>query len=99
MINLQTATNKNLLQADILKVGHHGSKDSTNTEFLNLIKPSAAVISCGAGNSYGHPNSEALERLSDVEIYRTDLSGTIIANCFDGGFNIETHKNIVLDKR
>lgn len=99
MINLQTTTNKNLLQADILKVGHHGSKDSTSTEFLNLIKPTAAVISCGAENSYGHPNNEALERLSGVEIYRTDLNGTIIANCFDGGFNIETHKNIVLDKR
>ena len=66
-------------QADILKVGHHGSTTSTSQNFLNQIKPKYAIISVGKDNDYGHPNEKILERLEKVgtEIFRTDECGTI----------------------
>lgn len=87
------------LDTDILKVGHHGSENSSTEEFLNALTPKVAVISSGAGNKYGHPTAAALDRLNDVgaKVYRTDTSGTIIAKCYDGGFNIETTTDICLD--
>jgi competence protein ComEC len=70
------------LQADILKVAHHGSRYTSSNQFLKAVNPKAAVISCGTGNSYGHPHMEALKRLADnnIAVYRTDLMGTIIAS-------------------
>lgn len=67
------------IDVDVLKVGHHGSSSSSTAEFLSRTSPDIAVISVGAGNSYGHPNSEVLERLaaSGAKILRTDLCGTI----------------------
>ena len=50
----------------VLKVAHHGSRYSTSEAFLEQITPKVAVISCGENNSYGHPHSEALERLENV---------------------------------
>lgn len=69
------------LRADVLKVGHHGSYSSTGYLFLRTVAPRYAVISCGRGNSYGHPHDEPLSRLedADVEIYRTDELATIVA--------------------
>lgn len=68
------------LGADILKVGHHGSRYASSQEFLNAVYPSVAVIQCGVGNSYGHPHKEALKRLSSINstVLRTDESGNII---------------------
>lgn len=65
---------------DLLKVGHHGSKYASTLEFLEMIKPSIAVISVGAKNTYGHPTPETLERLSKVgaKVMRTDQDGTIV---------------------
>ena len=70
---------------DILKVGHHGSKDSTKLNFLKLIGPKDAVISCGKNNLYGHPNIEILEMLNEVgaNVYRTDLDGDITVKITD----------------
>ena len=87
------------LDADILKVGHHGSQDSSKTAFLSLVTPKVSIISSGKGNSYGHPRAEVLERLQNIgsEIYRTDTVGTVIAKCYEGGFNIETDKSLCLD--
>ena len=67
------------VQADVLKVGHHGSSTSTSDAFLQAVHPVCAVISCGAGNDYGHPHQETLDKLSaaGVTVYRTDLSGAI----------------------
>ena len=64
---------------DLLKVAHHGSKYSSCEEFLEYISPAVAIISAGAGNSYGHPADETLERLSGVgaEIYVTAELGEI----------------------
>lgn len=69
------------IEADVLKVGHHGSSSSTTTEFLNKVNPKHAVISVGKDNKYGHPYKETMDKLKDkdVEVYRTDESGTIIA--------------------
>ncbi len=49
----------------MLKVAHHGSKNSTKEEFLEIVNPKASVISCGKDNSYGHPHKELLERLEN----------------------------------
>ncbi len=76
------------LKADVLKVGHHGSKTSSSLEFLTEVFPAYAVISCGKGNSYGHPNQETLNLLKFIsaKVYRTDLQGTII--CTSNGKSI-----------
>lgn len=68
------------ISADILKVGHHGSRTSSNQHFLNAVFPSVAVIQCEKDNKYGHPHKEALERLNRVgcNILRTDEEGTIV---------------------
>lgn len=65
---------------DLLKVGHHGSRTSSNTELLTIIKPRQAVISSGVGNRFGHPHDAALERLraSGAEILRVDQLGSVI---------------------
>ena len=70
---------ENFFDCDVLKVGHHGSKDSTTQLFLDAIKPEFSVISVGK-NSYGHPTEEALTRLNNAgsEILRTDLTGSIV---------------------
>ena len=67
------------LEADILKVAHHGSKTSTTTEFLYEVSPQVAVIQVGAKNRYGHPTQEVLKRLEDygIKYYRNDLDGTV----------------------
>ena len=69
------------LKADLLKVGHHGSESSTGYIFLREVMPKYSVISCGKGNSYGHPHADPLSRLEDAEsiILRTDECATIVA--------------------
>lgn len=70
------------LAADILKVGHHGSKTSSSEDFLRAVHPFLATISAGAGNKYGHPNYIILKRLENLGIkyLRTDESGDIVVN-------------------
>ena len=69
------------LKADILVVGHHGSKNSTGAEFLAAVAPSIAVIQVGAKNTYGHPTQEVLDRLKNINIFRTDLDKDINFEC------------------
>ncbi len=85
------------LQADVLKVGHHGSSTSSSQAFLQAVKPKYAVISVGVGNSYHHPEKEALQRLQSIGagIYRTDLQGNIV--CTTDGKNIAFNCNSVSD--
>ena len=67
----------NLTNIDILKVGHHGSKTSSSTDFINYINPKISLISVGEDNKFNHPNQEVLEVLKNTKIYRTDKEGTI----------------------
>lgn len=64
---------------DVLKVGHHGSDSSSSYEFLAAVSPRLAVVSCGEGNRYGHPDAEVLSRLDALKIpcRRTDIEGSI----------------------
>lgn len=84
----------NGLKADILKVGHHGSKTSTTKEFLDLINPSVALIGVGQNNKFGHPNEDVIKRLEEknIQIYRTDEMGEIsIIIDKNGKIKINTH--------
>ena len=67
--------------ADVLKVGHHGSDTSSGYRFVNAVMPTYGVISVGEGNSYGHPCEEPLSRLNQagVTLFRTDELGTVLA--------------------
>jgi competence protein ComEC len=66
------------VKADVLKVGFHGSRDSTSDDFLSRVSPKYAVISVGK-NPYGHPSSATINKLknANIEVYRTDLDGTV----------------------
>lgn len=68
------------LECDILKVGHHGSQTSSSREWLEALSPGFAVISCAAANDYGHPHAAVLRRLADLgaEVHRTDIEGTVV---------------------
>lgn len=83
------------ISADVLKVGHHGSKNSTVYPFLRAVEPQYAVISVGKDNSYGHPTEEALSRLrdADVTVYRTDMQGHITAKSDGKEITFTTVKN------
>lgn len=72
--------NKNIV-ADVLKVGHHGSKYSTSTDFLDKVSPQYAVISVGKNNNYNHPHPSTITKFKNrnIKVYRTDLDGTIRA--------------------
>lgn len=69
------------LQADVLKIGHHGSNSSTSERFIAQIKPIYALISVGENNRFGHPHSDVVELLTNhnIQILRTDVNGSI---CF-----------------
>ena len=74
-------TQDGLLNIDVLKVAHHGSKNATSSEFLQAVHPDMVMISAGINNMYKHPSEELLNRLAisipDSSVYRTDLQGEI----------------------
>lgn len=80
------------VSTDVLKCGHHGSSSSTTKAFLDAVDPLYAVISCGEGNSYGHPHRETLQSLQkrDIPVYRTDKDGTILAKSDGKNITFET---------
>jgi beta-lactamase superfamily II metal-dependent hydrolase len=80
------------LSAKVLKVAHHGSRYSTGAAFLKAVGPEAAIISCGADNEYGHPAQPTIDRLKKigVELYRTDLQGTITVITDGKSYRVET---------
>ena len=82
------------LQADVLKVGHHGSNSSSTAEFLQAVSPSIAVISVGRDNDYGHPSPETLRRLqaAGATVYRTDETGTVIIYSDGNTITTETER-------
>lgn len=79
---------------EVLKVAHHGSKNSTSEEFLSKTLPTISIISCGIRNSYGHPHKELIERLESIEsgIFLTSQCGGITIKT--NGFNIEVERTL-----
>lgn len=82
------------IDADVLKVGHHGAGSSSSRSFIKAVSPEVAVISVGEGNSYGHPHSDTLAILNEVgaDIYRTDEQGTVVVTA-------DQNKKITVDKK
>jgi competence protein ComEC len=80
----------------VLKVSHHGSGNATTTPFLEVVRPQLAVISVGAGNRFGHPAPEVLERLekAGVQVLRTDQQGTIEITTDGEGLWLRTERQI-----
>ena len=87
------------LTADVLKVGHHGSKYASSEEFLRRGEFKDAVISTGADNRYGHPSQEVLDRLKalDIKVYRTDLQGEITITTRGSGYDVKTERAATSD--
>ena len=82
------------LRAQILQVPHHGSQTSTTPALLKAVQPAVAVISVGAGNPYGHPHREVVKRLraAGIDLYRTDVDGTIIIESDGESYRISTEQ-------
>ena len=87
------------LEATVLKVGHHGSADSTTYPFLREIMPKYAIISVGEDNSYGHPTENTLSRLrdADVKVFRTDMQGDIYCTSDGKTVKMSVEKNANAD--
>ena len=82
------------MSADVLKVGHHGSRTSTTKEILERIHPDIAVISCGEDNEYGHPHQSTMDLLEQFgcEVYRTDTDGTVTVVSDGETISVETDR-------
>ena len=89
------ATYSNNLYSQALILGHHGSKTSSSSLFLDTVKPDYAIVSAAYGNSYYHPHPSVLKRLNarHIAIYRTDYQGALRLNTLSGSLKIEPVKN------
>jgi len=85
------------LNVDILKIGHHGSSSSSSPLFIKSVGLKIAVICCGQSNKYGHPHQETISLLQSlgIEIYRTDLNGTILIKTDGIDYQIFTEKESI----
>ena len=85
-----------ILTCTVLKVGHHGSKSSSSSSFIEAVKPKFALIGVGENNKFGHPNNEVINRLEKIgcKIYRTDLMGQITINVNNNG-NVNVKRKTV----
>lgn len=100
MADAETLAEKDMLamkqigKVDVLKVGHHGAKESTTAEFLRIAKPTYSLISVGAKNQYKHPTLDTLNRLKAINstIYRTDQKGSITLTSDGIKISIKTEK-------
>jgi len=76
--NEMLSAHRDRLQSNVLKIGHHGSTTSTTLPFLNAVNPHIVVFTVGKNNRYGHPTQMVWDRVSHLDIFRTDVQGTII---------------------
>lgn len=91
------------VEAQVLKVSHHGSKYATSGDFLKRVKPQMVIVSCGEWNRYGHPSQAVLDRLreanAELKLYRTDLQGEISLTTRgrEGDISVKTSKEASAD--
>lgn len=83
------------VQADILHLGHHGSNTSTDSRFLDAVKPKLAIYSASSNNSYGHPHPKVVSLVKNkgIDLYGTDVHGTIIITTDGKSFDVATKKD------
>ena len=83
--------------ADVLKLGHHGSRNANPKDFLEKVDPQIAVISCGVDNDYGHPHRETLDILNemDCDVYRTDKDQTVTIYTDGEKLGVETGGEVI----
>nr|MDQ2647121.1 hypothetical protein [Myxococcota bacterium] len=88
-------------RADVLKVGHHGSRTSSGSELVERVLPEVATVSCGARNRFGHPSPEVMARLAALgtRALRTDLSGAIRARTDGERLDVEVSTFPALPER
>lgn len=89
-------------KVDVLKVARHGAKESTSSEFLNIVKPTYAIISAGNNENYNHPDQSVIERLKEAgveesNIFITKNQGTIWLKSDGNSIIIEKLKELNLD--
>lgn len=85
------------LDADILKVGHHGSSSSSTRDFVDAVSPETAIISCGKENTYGFPHEETMEALAGIDIYDMSQTGSVRIVSDGKVYTVTTDKNLNLD--
>lgn len=87
------------LQADLLKVGHHGSHSSSGGRFLRVVDPDYAVISCGVDNSYGFPHTETMDALAKegAQVYVLSTVGSVTATSHGDGITVQSDAGLLLD--
>lgn len=83
------------LKSQVLKAPHHGSKTSSSAAYLRLVQPEVCVISCGAGNDYGHPHKETLKKYQALhaKVLETDKNGTITITSDGKGYDVKEEKS------
>lgn len=83
------------LKSQVLKAPHHGSKTSSSATYLRLVQPETCVISCGAGNDYGHPHKETLKKYAAIhaKTYETDKNGTITITSDGKSYEVKEEKS------
>lgn len=89
------------LNAEILRLGHHGSNTSTSAAFLKAVNPEVAIYSAGADNSYGHPHAEVIAAIENAgaEVYGTDVNGTIVVETDGKSYRVKTQQEGVPTER
>lgn len=82
------------ISADVIKLGHHGSRTSSSLDYIKAVNPQIAVISCGADNSYKHPHPETIAKLESIGTiyYRTDVCGNIVIESDGTHFSVITER-------
>jgi len=90
---LEMVNREHQLDAQVLQLGHHGSRNSSTEEFLRAISPEVAIYSAGEDNQYGHPHEETIRQLKnmDIKVYGTPTHGTIIIHTDGSNYTIETN--------
>lgn len=93
--NLLESLGATRLRADVLKVGHHGSRTSSTPEFVRAVAPRVAIISCGVRNRFGHPHPHTLETLTEaaVRVLRTDRNGSVVVTTDGASLDVRSMTN------